>query len=259
MSNEAASPFDLAVEHGALGVRALPTDVRAEPQFAVERVTAAGVPTRLAEAQAAGTVATPFQSAAWLAAFDAVMAPALAASTEVADRASPDARTKRTRFIIGLDKRVKYTVSTLSAPNRVIVEMEDANIELPTIPENQAVGIVKSLRSGISGPGRLSVVIDVTTPVVVEKTHLEKAPEGTHYHLALEIAPVQLTLPRSAKLGSLDSNRIVVPVEDMHGQPVLRPKGDRGLGLDFSASWEVKPQMTAQHCRQKGCFDGREG
>lgn len=93
MSNEAASPFDLAVERGALGVRALPTDVRADPLFAVERVPAAGVPARLAEAQAAGAVATPFQSAAWLAALDAVMAPAHAASTEllwVTDAASHD-------------------------------------------------------------------------------------------------------------------------------------------------------------------------
>ena len=148
---------------------------------------------------------------------------ALAASTELADRASPDARTKRTRFIIGLDKRVKYTVSTLSAPNRVIVEMEDANIELPHLPEHQTAGIVKSLRSGISGPGRLSVVIDVTTPVVVEKTHLEKAPEGSHYHLALEIAPVQLTLTRSAKLGSLDSKPMRLGVQPPLPKPAEKP------------------------------------
>lgn len=83
MSNEAASPFDLAVDRRALGVRTMPADARAEPQFAVERVTAAGMLARLTEAQAAGAAATPFQSAAWLAALDAVVAPALAAASEL--------------------------------------------------------------------------------------------------------------------------------------------------------------------------------
>lgn len=83
MSNEAASPFDLAVERGALRVYALPTDTCAEPRFAVERVTTAGVRARLDAAQAAGAVATPFQSAAWIAALDAALAPARAASIEL--------------------------------------------------------------------------------------------------------------------------------------------------------------------------------
>lgn len=93
MSNEAASPFDLAVERGTLRVYALPTDTRAEQRLAVERVTAPGVCVRLAGALAAGAVATPFQSATWLAALDAVLAPARAASIEllwVSDAASHD-------------------------------------------------------------------------------------------------------------------------------------------------------------------------
>jgi N-acetylmuramoyl-L-alanine amidase len=148
---------------------------------------------------------------------------ALAASGEVAERTAPDARTKRTRFIIGIDKRVKYTVSTLSAPNRVVVEMEDANIELPSIPENQSAGIVKSLRSGISGPGRLSVVIEVTSPVVVEKTRLDKAPEGTHYHLALEIAPAALALTRTAKAGAFDAKPMRLGVQPPLPKPAEKP------------------------------------
>ena len=93
MSNEAASPFDLAVERGALVMCALPADARAASQFAVERLPAAGIRERIAQAQSFGAVATPFQSATWLAALDSVLAPALAASIEliwVTDAASRD-------------------------------------------------------------------------------------------------------------------------------------------------------------------------
>lgn len=128
----------------------------------------------------------------------AQVASARAAIANAAEAAA-DTKIKGTRFIIGVDKRVKFSVSTLSAPNRVIIEMEEADIELPTMPAGRSVGLVKSLRSGLSGPGRLSVVLDVTSPVVVEKSRLDKSPEGTGYHLTLEITPVQAAHSRTAK------------------------------------------------------------
>lgn len=107
---------------------------------------------------------------------------------------------KKTRFVIGLDKKVEYTVFALSAPNRVIVEFSDARVELPIVSAASETSLVQSLRSGLSAPGRQRVVIDVAAPVVVESTRLDRSPEGTGYHLQLEIAPAAATAPvRAAK------------------------------------------------------------
>lgn len=71
-------------------MRAVPSQTRAASLFAVERVTGApNVLAHLARAHAAGAVVTPFQSEAWIAALDADVAPALAASTELLSVTDP--------------------------------------------------------------------------------------------------------------------------------------------------------------------------
>ncbi|MCB1503801.1 MAG: N-acetylmuramoyl-L-alanine amidase [Hyphomicrobiaceae bacterium] len=115
-----------------------------------------------------------------------------------------EATAKRTRFVIGLDKRVKYSVFALSNPNRVIVEMGDARIDLPDTLGDRPIGLVKSFRGGLSAPGRQRVVIDVTTPVVVDRQVVTASPDGRGYQLALDIMPVSAAMGR-AKLASLGS------------------------------------------------------
>lgn len=116
---------------------------------------------------------------------------------------SLEATAKRTRFVIGLDKKVKYSVFALSNPNRVIVELPDAAIDLPRQVGDRPVGLIASFRGGLSAPGRQRVVIDVTAPVVIESQRLEKAADGKGFQLALDIIPVQAALNRNqaASLG----------------------------------------------------------
>lgn len=96
---------------------------------------------------------------------------------------------KRTRFVIALDKSVQFQVTALIAPNRVVVELPEVGMQLPVVPEGHTVGLVKSVRGGLSAPGRSRVVIDVAAPVVVESHTLEKAKDGTGHRLVLEIVP----------------------------------------------------------------------
>ena len=103
----------------------------------------------------------------------------------------------RTRFVIGLERAVEFQVFSLSAPNRVIVELPDIKVQLPTFSGDTAIGLVRSFRGGLSAPGRQRIVIDVTGPVVVEKASVEKAKNGGAPRLALEIVPVDAA-PKSA-------------------------------------------------------------
>ena len=104
-----------------------------------------------------------------------------------AEAASP-APDLRTRFVIGLDRKVEFQVFSLANPNRVIVELPDVKLQLPSAATGP-IGLVKSFRGGLAAPGKTRVVIDVTQPVVVESSKIEKGKDGME-RLALEIVPV---------------------------------------------------------------------
>lgn len=93
-----------------------------------------------------------------------------------------------TRFIIGLDRKVDYQVFSLSNPNRVVVELPEVNVRLPTLGGDAPTGLVKNFRAGLAAAGKTRVVIDVTQPVIVESSKVVKDGDGD-YRLALAILP----------------------------------------------------------------------
>jgi N-acetylmuramoyl-L-alanine amidase len=106
----------------------------------------------------------------------------------------------RTRFVIGLDRKVDFQVFSLANPSRVVVELPDVKLQLPAQSETGTVGLVRSFRGGLAAPGKNRVVIDVTQPVVVESSKLEKDASGG-YRLALDILSVDAALKAGAKKG----------------------------------------------------------
>ncbi|HVT30665.1 MAG TPA: N-acetylmuramoyl-L-alanine amidase, partial [Lacipirellulaceae bacterium] len=111
------------------------------------------------------------------------------------DAAGPAAKHKvlRTRFVVGLERKADYRVFAISHPNRVVVELPDINLQIPHIDENAPVGLVKAVRSGLSAPGKIRIVIGVTQPVVVENSEIEQDKNG-HFRLAVIIRPVTAVL-----------------------------------------------------------------
>jgi len=95
----------------------------------------------------------------------------------------------RTRFVVGLPRRAKYDVFSLNNPNRVIVELAETKLRLPSHPNGKAIGLIKGFRAGLSGKDRSRIVIDVTEPVVVASTKIEKFKRGKGQILAVEIVP----------------------------------------------------------------------
>src|SRR5690606_9032548 len=68
------------------------------------------------------------------------------------------------------ERKVDYQVQSLPNPNRVIIDLPSIKLQLPPSLTDEAVGIVSGFRAGLGAPGRMRVVIDVTEPVVVERT-----------------------------------------------------------------------------------------
>lgn len=135
---------------------------------------------------------------------------------------------KRTRFVIGLDRQVPYQVSALTGPNRVFVELPEVGIQLPNVPEGHTVGLVRSVRGGLSAPGKSRVVIDVTAPVVVESAVMEKARDGKGHHLVLDIVPFDQSAarkPLKVQAYGLGANGVGAPVAAASGvSPPPLPK-----------------------------------
>ena len=105
----------------------------------------------------------------------------------------------RTRFMIGLDKSAAYTVTALTNPNRVVIDVPIVGLRLPPDPGPNPVGLVRSIRSGNAGAGQTKVIIEVTEPVVIEKTKIEKATHGKGFHLAVDILPAGSVMTTAKK------------------------------------------------------------
>jgi N-acetylmuramoyl-L-alanine amidase len=108
-------------------------------------------------------------------------------SLAAAPRAGAPAEKTRTKFIIGLEHQVDFQVFALTNPNRVFVELPDVKLQLPPLPGETPVGLVKTFRGGTSAPGKARVVIDVTGAVVVEKAVIEKSQDGRSSRLVIDI------------------------------------------------------------------------
>lgn len=103
----------------------------------------------------------------------------------------------RTRFVIVLARDVQFQVFSLGNPNRVIVDLPDVKLQLPQLAA-EPVGLVKSFRGGLAAPGKMRVVIDVTTPVIVESAAIDKRDPAAP-RLVLEIVPVDGPRPVAKK------------------------------------------------------------
>ncbi|MEZ5856948.1 MAG: N-acetylmuramoyl-L-alanine amidase [Hyphomicrobiaceae bacterium] len=135
---------------------------------------------------------------------------------------------KRTRFVIALERQTTFQVSSLSHPNRVVVDLPDVVIGLPAPLKDGPVGLVKGFRGGLAAPGQMKVVIDVTQPVIIEQATLEPASGNFGPRLVLEIVPVAST-PKAndkvfanARIGSAGLTSVQPPLPRPAAKPAER-------------------------------------
>ncbi len=100
---------------------------------------------------------------------------------------------QRTRFLIGLPNTANFEVFSLTGPNRVVIEVEETKLRLPSQPAATPVGLVKSFRAGESGVSKTRVILEVTEPVIVSSTQIEKTADGKGQQLVVEIMPCPLS------------------------------------------------------------------
>lgn len=130
----------------------------------------------------------------------------------------------RTRFVIGLDKAVEPRVFALANPSRVIVDLPDVGVSLPSLPGNEAVGLVRSVRGGLAAADRFRVILEVTEPVVIERSTVEPAKDGRLPRLVVEIVPVDAGRPVPIRSAATPE---VKPVRVAAVQPPVPRRAER--------------------------------
>ncbi len=141
-------------------------------------------------AQATARPTAPVAPSALAPAVTSALTPAAVKPIEKPAATALNGDKARTRFVIGLDRVVDAQVFALADPPRVIVDFPEVRHELPAFTGSQPVGLISSFRGGLTSPGKVRVVIDVTGPVTVDKQAIEKSPDGKGHRLVLEFVPV---------------------------------------------------------------------
>jgi N-acetylmuramoyl-L-alanine amidase len=76
----------------------------------------------------------------------------------------------RTRFVVDLDRQVKPVISALADPHRLIIDLPEADFELPDDAGRDGRGLITAWRYGLFAKGKSRIVLDVSAPVAVDKT-----------------------------------------------------------------------------------------
>ncbi len=95
----------------------------------------------------------------------------------------------RTRFVVELSDPVKLRVFTLSAPDRVVIDMPEVlwRVGGPDHPSGR--GVVKSYRYGLFRPGNSRFVIDLNGPVAPAEPLLLPPQNGHGFRVVLDLLP----------------------------------------------------------------------
>ena len=94
---------------------------------------------------------------------------------------------KKTRFVLDLERQLAYTVVVLSDPFRVVIDMPEVAFDLPPEIGQQGRGLVTRYRYGRLDHGKSRVVIDVTGPVLIDKTFMVEPEAGGPARLVLDL------------------------------------------------------------------------
>ena len=144
-----------------------------------------------------------------------VFAPAQSASVNVRDVriwASPDS----TRVVLDLSDPVDFEVFTLTAPERVVVDLRGTGLDPARVRMPAGAGVVRAVRSGQQPDGTLRVVLDLAQHA---KAHAFLTPPNDAYgdRLVLDLSSNTAPRPIVAPHAPTGQRDLVVAVDAGHG------------------------------------------
>ncbi|WP_051125931.1 N-acetylmuramoyl-L-alanine amidase [Pseudovibrio sp. FO-BEG1] len=132
----------------------------------------------------------------------------------------------RTRFILDMDGEVGYSLSFLSRPYRLVIDLPSVTFEFPRDFTPKGRGLVRSWRYGSISKGRSRVVLDLNSPVALDKTFLLPGVQDQPTRLVIDLTEsspdefeasigraISQTLPVGATASVPDETKVEEPVQ----------------------------------------------
>ncbi len=136
-----------------------------------------------------------------------------------------------TRVVLDLTGNLAYTVFTLPAPYRVVIDLPEVEWRMPAKSVPAGRGVVERLRYGLFQPGTSRLVLDVASPVTVRKMFMLRPTANFGYRLVLDLAAVSAEefrrQDRSSAGAQAQTARLPPPP-----QPVPERRGRRVIVID---------------------------
>ncbi len=95
---------------------------------------------------------------------------------------------ERTRFVVDMEASPEYVISRLSDPDRLIIDLPDAEFDGPPEP-GEGRGLVSDYRYGLIAPGKARIVLDLGAPVEVVNTFVLDPVSPEPARLVIDLAP----------------------------------------------------------------------
>jgi N-acetylmuramoyl-L-alanine amidase len=95
-----------------------------------------------------------------------------------------------TRFVLELDRQVKFSVFMLANPYRVVIDLPEVGWRLPPRPLPSNTGLLNQFRYGLFKAGTSRIVLDVKGTAAVKQTFFLGPKGGAGYRLVVDLTAV---------------------------------------------------------------------
>ncbi|TFB40279.1 N-acetylmuramoyl-L-alanine amidase [Pseudomonas sp. F01002] len=160
------------------------------------------------------------------------------------------------RLVFDLSGPVQYKTFSLSAPERLIIDLRGANLSGDFSQLALSNTVIRSIRSGPFGRGDTRIVLDLSGPVQLA-SFLLPPQDGQGHRLVLDLrtaAPLQMAAAPEAVIDKAHPKRdIIVVVDPGHGGKdpgAVGAKGEREKDVVLSIA-----QLLAKRLKREKGFD----
>jgi N-acetylmuramoyl-L-alanine amidase len=116
------------------------------------------------------------------------------------------------RLVFDLDKSAKHSIFSLHTPERVVLDIKQANMPHGLVDQVQANSLIRSIRSGVRNDSDLRVVFDLAKDVTPRSFSLSPSGESGH-RLVLDLHDKK----QAAKVVKSKKRDVIIAIDAGHG------------------------------------------